>query len=115
MSQVIALLSALCSVVVFIGFTQLGKIPEVADLMYLGNVLVFGVVTDKLSVLIGMAFVLVGFLIVVYSTGYLTPQNREHPKKKWSAVITSSCLLLSARWPEWFILPPCSDCWFSSS
>ena len=48
--------------------------------LYLGNELVFGVVTDKLSVLIGMALGFVGFLIVVYSTGYLTDQNREHPE-----------------------------------
>jgi hydrogenase-4 component D len=68
--------------IVLIDFTQLGKIPGVADLVYLGNVLVFGVVTDKLSVLIGMALGFVGFLIVVYSTGYLTSQNREHPEKE---------------------------------
>lgn len=82
LSQITALLSALCSVVVLIGFTQAGKIPGATDLMHLGNTLVFGVVTDKLSVLIGMALGFVGFLIVVYSTGYLTEQNREHPEKE---------------------------------
>ena len=82
LSQVTALLSALCSLLVLIGFTQAGKVPSSADLMYLGNTLVFGVVTDKLSVLIGMALGFVGFLIVVYSTGYLTDQNREHPEKE---------------------------------
>jgi hydrogenase-4 component D len=82
LSQATALVSALCSLIVLIGFTQLGKIDGVADLVYLGNVLVFGVVTDKLSVLIGMALGFVGFLIVVYSTGYLTSQNREHPEKE---------------------------------
>jgi hydrogenase-4 component D len=44
--------------------------------------MVFGVVIDKLSVLIGLAVIFVGFLVVVYSTGYLTAQNREHPEKK---------------------------------
>jgi hydrogenase-4 component D len=82
LSQATALISALCSLIVLIGFTQLGKIPGVAELVYLGNLLVFGVVLDKLSVLIGMALGFVGFLIVVYSTGYLTPQNREHPEKE---------------------------------
>ena len=82
LSLATALVSALCSLIVLIGFTQLGKIPGVADLVYLGNVLVFGVVTDKLSVLIGMALGFVGFLIVVYSTGYLTSQNREHPENE---------------------------------
>ena len=42
--------------------------------------MVFGLTIDKLSVLIGVAVILVGFLIVVYSTGYLSPQNREHPE-----------------------------------
>ncbi len=42
--------------------------------------MVFGVTIDKLSSLIGLAVILVGFLIVVYSTGYLSPQNREHPE-----------------------------------
>jgi hydrogenase-4 component D len=81
-SQAIALVAALCGLIVLVGFTQSGKLPEVANLLYLGNVLVFGVVADKLSVLIGMALGFVGFLIVLYSTGYLTEQNREHPEKE---------------------------------
>jgi hydrogenase-4 component D len=79
-SQVAAFLAAMFSLLVFIGFSSAGKIPQSYDLFHLGNVLVFGVVTDKLSVLIGLAVILVGFLIVVYSTGYLTPENREHPE-----------------------------------
>jgi hydrogenase-4 component D len=77
-SQGIAGLSALCCLVVFIQFTAAGKEEMVYDLFYLGDVLVFGVVLDKLSILIGMAVGIVGFLIVVYSTGYLSTQNREH-------------------------------------
>jgi hydrogenase-4 component D len=42
--------------------------------------IVFGVTVDKLSSLIGLAVILVGFLIVVYSAGYLSPQNQEHPE-----------------------------------
>ncbi len=81
-SQLVALLSAACSLYALVAFTTAGKIPASYDLIYLGNWLAFGVVTDKLSVLIGMALSLVGFLIVVYSTGYLTAQNREHPEKE---------------------------------
>jgi hydrogenase-4 component D len=77
-SQGIALLASLSSFVVLIMFTAAGKLPQSVDLFRLGNVLIFGVVTDRLSVLIGMAVILVGFLIVVYSTGYLTAENREH-------------------------------------
>ncbi len=81
-SQVTALTSALCSLAVLIIFTSQGKNPGSVDLLYLGNVLVFGVVIDKLSVLIATAVGIVGFLIVVYSTGYLTSQNREHPEEE---------------------------------
>ncbi len=79
-SQFVALLASLSSLYVLIQFTALGKIAESIDLLVLGNILAFGLVIDKLSVLIGFAVIFVGFLIVVYSTGYLTPQNREHPE-----------------------------------
>lgn len=81
-SQGIALLAALCSLYVLIAFSSAGKVSQSVDLLQLGNLMVFGVVTDKLSVLIGVAVILVGFLIVVYSTGYLTVENREHPEKE---------------------------------
>jgi hydrogenase-4 component D len=81
-SQVVAMLASLCSLLVFISFTISGKVPGAVDILYLGDSLVFGVVIDKLSVLIGLALGFVGFLIVVYSTGYLTAQNREHPEKE---------------------------------
>jgi hydrogenase-4 component D len=81
-SEITALVAGLCSLFVLFMFTGAGKVDGAVDLLYLGNVLVFGVVTDKLSVLIGMAVSFVGFLIVVYSTGYLTAQNREHPEKE---------------------------------
>ena len=40
----------------------------------------FGVTIDKISTLVGLAFSLVGFLIVVYSAGYMSAENREHPE-----------------------------------
>ncbi len=80
-SSAVALLAALSSLAVLVIFTADGKTAGPADLMYLGQYLVFGVVIDRLSVLIGFAVIFVGFLIVVYSTGYLTPENREHPEK----------------------------------
>src|SRR5512135_2309482 len=79
-SQVIALLAFLCTLVVLIDLSANGKVSSTVALIYLGNLLVFGVVVDKLSALIGLAVILVGFLIVVYSTGYLSAQNREHPE-----------------------------------
>jgi hydrogenase-4 component D len=81
-SEIVALLASLASLVVLVAFTTAGKMDESVDLLYLGYQFVFGVVTDKLSVLIGLAVIFVGFLIVVYSTGYLSAQNREHPEKE---------------------------------
>lgn len=79
-SQVVALLASLSSLYVLIQFTALGKVPENVDLLIFRDILAFGLTIDKLSVLIGFAVIFVGFLIVVYSTGYLSPQNREHPE-----------------------------------
>jgi hydrogenase-4 component D len=41
---------------------------------------VYGVTVDSLSALIGLAVGVVGFLILVYSAGYLSVANREHPE-----------------------------------
>jgi len=81
-SEGIALLAFLCSLIVLIDLAANGKVSSTMDLLYLGNVLVFGIVVDKLSALIGLAVILVGFLIVVYSTGYLSAQNRDHPESE---------------------------------
>ena len=79
-SQSVTLLALLCTLYVFIDLAVRGKAGYSFDLLFLGNVMVYGVVVDKLSMLIGTAFMLVGFLILVYSGGYLTEQNREHPE-----------------------------------
>jgi hydrogenase-4 component D len=81
-SGLVAFLSGAAGISVLVAFTLAGKTPETIDVLYIGQWLVFGIVVDKLSVLIGAALGLVGFLIVVYSTGYLTMQNREHPEPK---------------------------------
>lgn len=79
-SQITAFLAFLCSLILLIDLAAIGKASQTVDLFYVVNWVVFGVTIDKLSTLIGLAVILVGFLIVVYSTGYLSPQNREHPE-----------------------------------
>jgi len=81
LSQGVALIAAVCVLVVLIMFATAGKTPVTVNIISLGNTVIFGLVIDRLSVLIGLAVILVGFLIVVYSTGYLTDKNREHPEK----------------------------------
>jgi hydrogenase-4 component D len=85
-SLVVAFLSFLGSLVALIALAGNGKVGITVDLVSLdvhtasGKLVVFGLTIDKLSTLIGLAVILVGFLIVLYSTGYLSAQNREHPE-----------------------------------
>ncbi len=81
-SSLVAFLVAAAGIFVLVAFTAAGKTPLSVDVLFVGKWMVYGVTLDKLSVLIGAALGLVGFLIVVYATGYLTMQNREHPEEK---------------------------------
>ena len=49
------------------------------DLMAFDHTVILGVTLDAVSTLIGFAVVSLGFLICLYSCGYLTDKNREHP------------------------------------
>ena len=49
------------------------------DLVAFDHTVIFGVTLDAVSTLIGFAVVSLGFLICLYSCGYLTDKNREHP------------------------------------
>jgi len=80
LSQVTAFLAFLCSLLVLIDLGMAGQVASTVDLVSVANIVAFGVTIDKVSTLVGLAVILVGFLIVVYSTGYLTPGNREHPE-----------------------------------
>jgi hydrogenase-4 component D len=79
-SQLVAFMTFVASLVVLIQFGMAGQVSTTAELLAIGSIAVFGVTVDKLSSLIGLAVILVGFLIVVYSCGYLTSGNREHPE-----------------------------------
>ena len=81
-SVLVSLLAALAGIFVLVVFTAAGKVTINVDLLTIGQWLIYGATLDKLSVLIGTALGVVGFLIVVYATGYLTMQNREHAEKR---------------------------------
>jgi hydrogenase-4 component D len=78
--QLAAGLAFLCSLFVLTGLAATGGAGYTFDLVALAGIVVFGITVDKLSALIGLAVMLVGCLIVVYSAGYLGPGNREHPE-----------------------------------
>ncbi|KFZ37017.1 hydrogenase 4 subunit D [Shewanella mangrovi] len=56
-----------------------GKTDVTIPLYSFGHTQIFGFVIDRVSTLIGFAVVSLGFLISLYSCGYLTALNREHP------------------------------------
>lgn len=48
-------------------------------LLGIGNGELFGLIFDKISVMLACCFVGVGLIITIYSTSYLSAGNREHP------------------------------------
>lgn len=77
-SQSMAFLAFGSSLLVLIILAMAGQDGFTVDLVSVAGIVIFGMVVDKVSALVGLAVILVGFLIVVYSTGYLTAENREH-------------------------------------
>src|SRR3972149_8120861 len=79
-SQAVAFLAFLSSLFVLINLAVDGQAGLTLDLIALADLVVLGLTVDKVSALVGLAVILVGFLIVVYSAGYLSAGNREHPE-----------------------------------
>lgn len=56
-----------------------GKTATLIPLASIGDTALFGFVIDRVSTLILFVVVFLGLLVALYSTGYLTAKNREHP------------------------------------
>lgn len=56
-----------------------GKVASTVTLLAVGNTALFGFTFDRMSTLIVFAVVFLGLLVSIYSMGYLTRANREHP------------------------------------
>lgn len=74
-----ALLATLGTVLLAYGYLTGGKIDVTFDLIHYGDMALFGLTIDHISTLIAFAVVFLGLLVSIYSTGYLTLGNREHP------------------------------------
>ncbi|WP_337048736.1 hydrogenase 4 subunit D [Serratia fonticola] len=74
-----ALLATLGTVIIGWLFLAHGKADTTITLLQYGNVALFGFIIDRISTLIVFAVVFLGLLVSLYSTGYLTTANREHP------------------------------------
>lgn len=79
LSTVFALLATIATVALAAGFHAAGN--EVVDIPLLsaGQIALFGMTVDKISTLILFVVVFLGLLVALYSTGYLTRGNKEHP------------------------------------
>ncbi len=77
-SQGVAAVAMLCTLYVLIDLAARGRTAYSVDILWLGNILLYGVVVDKISTLISTAFIVIGLLTLVYSGGYLSGGNREH-------------------------------------
>lgn len=74
-----ASLTTICLISLEATFYQSGKIAVTLPLAQVGDVALFGLVIDKVSTLVLFVVVFLGLLVTIYSTGYLTDKNREHP------------------------------------
>ncbi|HEX8992158.1 MAG TPA: hydrogenase 4 subunit D [Anaerolineales bacterium] len=81
-SQGVGLLAMACTLTVLIDLAARGRAGYSVDVLWLGNLMVYGLVVDKVSTLISTAFIVIGLMILVYSGGYLTFKNREHPESE---------------------------------
>ncbi len=74
-----AVLSFAAVLYVLAGFVVEGRHGISRSLVSVYEVSILGVTIDSLSVLIGFAVSLVGLLVCIYSLGYMSLNNKEHP------------------------------------
>lgn len=74
-----AAIASLAALLVALTFAGTSMEPVTYTWLAFGGVPIMGFVFDKVSTLLAPAFVIIGLLVTIYSTAYLTPENREHP------------------------------------
>jgi hydrogenase-4 component D len=79
LATVIALLATIATVALAAGFHAAGSEAVDIPMLSIGQVALFGMTVDRISTLILFVVVFLGLLVALYSTGYLTRGNREHP------------------------------------
>ncbi|MFO7948033.1 MAG: proton-conducting transporter membrane subunit, partial [Armatimonadota bacterium] len=82
LSVLVVLLTAAVALYVGLGTFPGGVTFRVGTLPWmpeLGDMGLFGVLLDPLSLVMLLVVVVVGFFVVLYSTEYMSPRNRDHP------------------------------------
>ncbi|MDH2998555.1 hydrogenase 4 subunit D [Pasteurellaceae bacterium LFhippo2] len=77
-ATIIAAVATLGTVAVAFLWQQSGQAQLNFSLVQFGNTTIFSFTFDAVSTLIGFVVVALGFLIILYSEGYLTTKNKEH-------------------------------------
>lgn len=74
-----AIIASAATVAAAAVFATGGMDPVTVTWLSFGDVAIMGFVFDKVSCLLAPTFVVIGLLVIMYSTAYLTSGNREHP------------------------------------
>lgn len=77
--QLFAAIASICMAELAYTYAVAGKVAHSYTLAAYGDTTLFGLTIDNVSVLIGFAVVVLGFLVAVYSSAYMSEGNREHP------------------------------------
>ncbi|MTI14544.1 hydrogenase 4 subunit D [Sansalvadorimonas verongulae] len=77
-AQLFSLLATLGTLALAYSFFSAGAQSTHFNLLSVGQIELFGFTVDKVSTLIAVAVVSLGFLVSFYSLGYMSPANREH-------------------------------------
>ncbi len=79
LATLFALLATVATLSLALNFYTAGSETVDIPLLAAGRVALFGLLVDRISTLILFVVVFLGLLVTLYSTGYLTRGNREHP------------------------------------
>lgn len=79
LATLFALLATAATLSLALSFYSAGREAVEIPLLAAGQIALFGLMVDRISTLILFAVVFLGLLVALYSTGYLTRNNREHP------------------------------------
>lgn len=79
LATLFALLATAATLSLALSFYHAGREAVDIPLLSAGQIALFGLMVDRISTLILFVVVFLGLLVALYSTGYLTRGNREHP------------------------------------
>lgn len=80
-AQLFAALASIGTIWLAAVYATAGKVPMTVEVLSLAGLPLAGITVDTLSTLVAIAVVVLGFLVVVYSTAYMSEANREHPHR----------------------------------